>query len=83
MKKSWVIKGGIIALILIIVSVVYFYTPVPRLVALVVAGLFSVTVASFDGKYYARGGGHGGDGGYGADGGGGGGGNGGGGGGGP
>ena len=83
MKKSWVIKGGIIALILIIVSVVYFYTPVPLLVALVVAGLFSVTVASFDGKYYARGGGHGGDGGYGADGGGGGGGNGGGGGGGP
>lgn len=77
MKKSWVVKGVLIALILVIVSVVYFYTNVPLLVALVVAGLFSVTVASFDGKYYARGGGrgggHGGDGGFGADGGGGGG----------
>ena len=63
MKKSWAIKGILIALILIIVSVVYFSTPVPLLVALVVAGLFSLTVAGYDGKFYGRGGGAGGDGG--------------------
>ena len=62
-KKSWVIKGVIIALILIMVSMFYFSTPVPLLVALAVAGLFSLTVAGFGGKYYGRGGGPGGDGG--------------------